>query len=34
MYFTASCAASIMIEKHSPGVDGASTGTGLSELRP
>ena len=34
MYFTARSKASIIVWKQSPGVAGASTATGLSELRP
>ena len=34
MYFTAMRQASRATQKQSPGVEGASTGTGASELRP
>ena len=34
MYFTARSKASRMVKKQSPGVDAASTATGLSEFRP
>ena len=34
MYFTAMRLASSAIQKQSPGVAAASTGTGASELRP